>query len=229
MNIPLPLNQPPRRFFRPNVESETLNVLDAKNVEEKPAQTRPSPAADNKPDEGTTGPMFQLSQNGEAGGWGSTITKGGEASPEGPGVKPTLSLDHIREVSTASATTASDPGEPADDAPSFLPEEEGDVDAPRSPQLTRNQKKRLREKAKKQAQMGEKWKPRPASRAISNSVDDSVVQEDPSTAPVHIPVVTGDGVHDVDGRPDASVTAAETAITHVAGDDDDRPEWAWWQ
>jgi hypothetical protein len=207
-------------------ETPTPNVPDAKNAGESPAETKASPTAPQdsvKPDGTATEPILRFSQYGEAGGWGFSITKGGDANLEGPS-KPTTD-HHIREVSTASAMTTSGPGAPVDDAPSSSLKKEDDGD-PWGAKLTKAQMKRMREKARKQARMGHQ---RPSSGATSNSVDNSVVQEPKpvATALVDIPVGKGECVR-VDarmesGRDDARVivekpdtaATAETAAAHA--------------
>jgi hypothetical protein len=217
-------------FSNPNGEPETLNILNAKNVEEAPAQTTPSSATQDggvKLDEATTGLTRRLSQRSEAGGMGSAITKGDNAHPV-LAVKPTLRLDHIREASTASATSASDPGVPGD-APSYLL----NSDVPRTT-LTRPKGKKMRDKSKKQhAQMKERERARPPSGATSNSVDNLVAQE-LKLAPVDIPIGKGEGVRvgakTESGKNGALVVVGEldvatTAETATARADDD--EWDW--
>ena len=101
---------------KPYVDPETLNVLDAKNVETS-AQTKASPAVQDsgvKPDASTTGLTLQRSRHSHAAGWGSAIAKGGDGDPERL-MKPTLYPDHIREASTAPAMSASGLGVPADE------------------------------------------------------------------------------------------------------------------
>ncbi|KAH9022414.1 hypothetical protein EDB84DRAFT_1252487, partial [Lactarius hengduanensis] len=126
---------------------------------------------------------------------------GDDAKPEGL-VKPALRLDRFREVSTASAVSASGPGTPVDEVPlsSFEQEDDGGASGAK---LTKNQKKRLRDRARKQAQGDEtntsqkktkqkrqKNTSHPPSGEPPKSVGDSVVQEPRpvATAPVDIPV-----------------------------------------
>ena len=180
-------------FSRSNGELEPLNILDAKNVEEAPAAISPSVAQCGgvKPEEDSTGVILQLSQHSGVGSLGSAVTKGenahpGEpvvkprlrldhiredAHPEEPVVKPLLRLDHIREVSTASATSAFDPREPEDDAPSYLLD--SDVSETK---LTKAQRKRMRDTARKRAQIQQSKIARPPSRETSNSEDNLVAQ-----------------------------------------------------
>ena len=200
-------------FSRSNGELEPLNILDAKNVEEAPAAISPSVAQCGgvKPEEDSTGVILQLSQHSGVGSLGSAVTKGenahpGEpvvkprlrldhiredAHPEEPAVKallrldhiredahpeesvvkPLLRLDHIREVSTASATSAFDPREPEDDAPSYLLD--SDVSETK---LTKAQRKRMRDTARKRAQIQQSKIARPPSRETSNSEDNLVAQ-----------------------------------------------------
>ena len=220
-------------FSRSNGELEPLNILDAKNVEEAPAAIEPSVAQCGgvKPEEDSTGVILQLSQHSGVGSLGSAVTKGenahpGEpvvkprlrldhiredahpeepvvkpllrldhiredAHPEEPAVKallrldhiredahpeesvvkPLLRLDHIREVSTASATSAFDPREPEDDAPSYLLD--SDVSETK---LTKAQRKRMRDNARKRAQRQQSKIARPPSRETSNSEDNLVAQ-----------------------------------------------------
>ena len=200
-------------FSRSNGELEPLNILDAKNVEEAPAAISPSVAQCGgvKPEEDSTGVILQLSQHSGVGSLGSAVTKGenahpGEpvvkprlrldhiredAHPEEPAVKallrldhiredahpeesvvkPLLRLDHIREVSTASATSAFDPREPEDDAPSYLLD--SDVSETK---LTKAQRKRMRDNARKRAQIQQSKIARPPSRETSNSEDNLVAQ-----------------------------------------------------
>ena len=174
-------------FSRSNGEPETLNILDldAKNIEEAPAEIEtPSAAQDGgvKPEEATTGVILRLSQHSGADGLGSAITKVEDAHPEEPAVKPRLRLDYIREdaypeepvvkpqlrldyireASTASATSASDPR--VGDAPSYLLG--SDVSEAK---LTKAQRKRrMRDKARR-AIMEQKNIVRPPSRGPSNS------------------------------------------------------------
>jgi hypothetical protein len=223
---------PPPASVSSGLETPTTNVPDAKNAGESPAETTASPTAPQdsvKPDGAATEPILRFSQYNEAGGWGFSIMKGGDANPEGPS-KPTTD-HHIREVSTASAMTTSGPGASADDAPSSSLEKEDDGDpwgAKPGAELTKSQRKRMRDEARKQARMG---RPRPPSGATSNSVDNSAVQEPKpvATALVDIPVGKGEGVH-VDARmesgrndarviveePGAAATAASTAETATA-------------
>ncbi|KAH9175540.1 hypothetical protein EDB89DRAFT_319964 [Lactarius sanguifluus] len=102
-----------------NGEPETPNVPDAKSTGETSSQTKAFFAAARdsgvKPDEAAAEPVPRPSLHSEADGWGPTITKGGDANPEGP-MKP-LRPDYIREVSTASTMSASGPGTPADELP----------------------------------------------------------------------------------------------------------------
>ena len=200
-------------FSRSNGELEPLNILDAKNVEEAPAAISPSVAQCGgvKPEEDSTGVILQLSQHSGVGSLGSAVTKGenahpGEpvvkprlrldhiredAHPEEPAVKallrldhiredahpeesvvkPLLRLDHIREVSTASATSAFDPRAPEDDAPSYLLD--SDVSETK---LTKAQRKRMRDNARKRAQIQQSKIARPPSRETSNSEDNLVAQ-----------------------------------------------------
>lgn len=177
-------------FSRSNGKPETLNILDldAKNMEEAPAEIEPPSAAQDsgvKPEESTIGPILRLGQhNSGAGSLGSAVTKGEDAHPEEPvvkpqlrldhiredahpeepAVKPPLRLDHIREVSPASATSASNPRVPADDAPSYLLDNNVS-----ETKLTKAQHKRLRDKARKQAQTEQRKIVRRSSREISNS------------------------------------------------------------
>ncbi|KAF8270193.1 hypothetical protein EI94DRAFT_1659180 [Lactarius quietus] len=147
-------------FSKPNVKPETLNDLDLKNVAETPAQTKPYPAAQDsgvKPDGATTGLTLGLSQHSNAGSWGSAITNSGEIDPEGL-VKPALRLDCIREVCTASTISASRPGTPTDETPSLRVDKEYGY-------LSKMQKKKMREKARRQAQKGERSVPRLPSGA----------------------------------------------------------------
>lgn len=145
------------KISRSNGEPETLKILDTKNMEEAPAEIEPPSAAQDggvKPEEATTGPLLRLSQHNEAGSLGSAVMKDEDAHPEEPAVKPRLHLDHIREVSTASATPASDPTVPAGDAPSYLPDDEvSEI------KLTKLQRKRMREMARKRAEREENCAP----------------------------------------------------------------------
>ena len=170
---------------KPNVRPETLNILDA---DQTPAQTKTSPAAVQdsgvKPNWTPTVPTYGLSQHTrEVGGWGSAITKGGNANPEGP-VKPTLSLDHIREVAADVALSSS------------LKEDESDDGEMPVVQLTKVQKKRMREIARKQAQRYENSL-RPPFGVIPDSVDRPGVQE---PKPVDIPGGEGEGVYRCEDR-----------------------------
>jgi len=224
---------------KPNSESETPNVPGAKNAGELPAQTEASSATAQdsgvKPDGAVTEPRFRPSQHSEAGGWGSAITKGGDANPKGP-VKP-LRLDYIREVSTASTMSATGPGIPVDEVPSSsFEEEDGDASGAR---LTTAQKKRMRERARKQALNGEKNSPRPPSGAsTSNSVANSVVQEPKPVATASVDTYSYRGgrrcpcgCEGESGEDDAPVivekpdaTMAVTAADDAADDD----KWGWW-
>ena len=134
---------------------ETPNVADTKNQGEPPAQTKASPAAVQhcgvKLDEAATEPTLWPSQAAEAGSWGSAITKGGDINPEGP-MKVTPWLDDVREVSTAFAVPASGPGAPAGDGRSFSPREE-DGSSASGAKLSRGQKKRIKNRARKLAQL----------------------------------------------------------------------------
>ena len=192
---------------RSNGEPETLNNLDldARNMEEEaPAEIEPPSAAQDggvKPEEA----ILWLSQHSGADSLGSAITKGEDAHPEEPEVKPRLRLDHIREVSTASATSASDP---EDDVPSSLPDSE--VSRPR---LSKNQRKRMRDKARKLAQMEHRKIVRSPSRDTSNSEDNLVAQE-PEPAPA-APV----------GEPD---TATVPETTAYVDDEDPLKGTCWW-
>ena len=207
-------------------EIPTPNVPDTKNAGEFPVQTKTlaSPAAPQDSVKPDGAPTLQLSQHSEVGGWESPVTKGVDANPERP-VNSTLPIDCIREVSTqaASAMSTSGPGAPADDALSYLLEEGGNSDA----KLTKAQKKRIRERARKQAPMGEKSSPRPPYGATSNSVDHWAIQgpKPVATVPVDIPVGKGESVR-VDaktesGKDDARVIvekpdAAAMATAHAA-------------
>ena len=135
---------------KPNGKPGIPNVPGAKNAGETPAQTvaPPATAQDSgvKPDGAVTEPRFRPSQRSEAGGWGSAITKGGDADLKGP-VKP-LRLDYIREVSTASTMSAAGPGIPVNEVPSSSFENEDDGDASGARLITA-QKKRMRERARK--------------------------------------------------------------------------------
>ncbi len=98
------------------------------------------------------------------------------------------------------------------------------------------QMKRLREKARKQAQKGEKTSPRPPSGATPNSVDNSVVQEPKPVATVPVDTHSyrggrrslcgcegGSGEGDapvIVEKPDATATTAETAADDFADDDE---------
>jgi hypothetical protein len=203
----------------PNGGPETLNSLYAKNVEEAPAQIKPPPAAQGsglKPDKAKAR-LFRMSQYSKAGGWGPTITEGGDTHPKEPSVKPPLLLDHICEVSTASATSASDPTRmPAGDAPSYLLK--SDV-----PGTTLTGKKMpVRDKARNQhAQMELRKSARPPSGATSNRVDGLVAQEPKPapTSPVDIPAGKGESE-----RVDANTTTTPTATAHLIADE----EWGWW-
>lgn len=185
---------------KPNVKPETLNTLDAVQT---PAQTKTSPAAVQdsgvKPNWTATVPTYGLSQHTrEVGGWGSAITKGDNANPQGS-VKPTLRLDHVRDVDTSSesAMFASSPEVPADAAlSSSLKEDESDDGEMPVVQLTKAQKKRMREIARKQAQRYEN-SVRPPFGVIPDSVDRPVVQE---PKPVDIPGGEGEGVYRCEDR-----------------------------
>ena len=150
-------------FSRSNGEPEPLNIPDAKNMEEAPAAIEPSVAQCGgvKPEEASTGVILRLSQHSGVGSWGPAVTKGEDAHPEEPAVKPLLHLDHIREdarpeepavklrlrldhiheVSTASATSTSDPRVPSGDTHS-------DVSGTT---LTKRQRRRMRNEARKRA------------------------------------------------------------------------------
>ncbi|KAH9175003.1 hypothetical protein EDB89DRAFT_1949127, partial [Lactarius sanguifluus] len=141
-----------------NGEPETPNVPDAKNAEETSAQTRALFAAAQdigvKLYGAAAEPIPRPSLHNEAGGWEPAVTKGGDANPEGP-MKP-LRLDNIREVSAASTMSASSPGTPADGAPSSSLDKDDDFDWSGA-KFSKNQIKRLRERARKQQQQkGEK-------------------------------------------------------------------------
>ena len=214
-------------------ETPTPNVLDAKNAGESP-EAFPAARQDSvKPDGAAAKPTLRLSQHSEADGCGSSITKGGEANPERP-VKPTLRLDCMRGVSTASAMTTSGSGVPIDDAPSSWLEKKNDSDAS-GIKLTKAQQKRIREKARKQAQRGEESSPRPPFWATRNnlSVYNSATQEPKSTttAPVYIPAGKGesecvdaetereggkDGARAIVEKHDAAAATTEAAATHAA-------------
>ena len=181
-------------FSRSNGEPEPLNILDAKNMEEAPAAIEPSLAQCGgvKPEEARTGVILRLSQHSGVGSLGPTVTKGEDAHPEEPAVKPLLHLDHIREdarpeepavkpllrldhireVSTASATSASDPRVAAGDAPSCLL----DSDASGT-KLTKRQRMMMKKEARKRAQIDQRKNACPPSRETSNSEDNLVAKE----------------------------------------------------
>ena len=234
---------------KPNGESEVPKApdADAKKASEAPAQTEASSVKQGtieKSDEAAADPLPQPpNQNGEAGGEKKPATaKGDDAKPDGP-VKPNLRLDHIRETSTASTMSVSSPGTPADDIPLSSVDKEDDGEASGT-KLTKSQKKRMRDKAKRQAQKGEKNSPRLSSGATSNSVDNSVVQETkpvatvPVDTPVNVPAGEGEGVF-VDKKtesgeddepvivemPQAVTTRAEKASDE---DDDMNEDISWW-
>ena len=211
--------------------SETLAHTEAPSVKQRKGE---------EPDGAAAEPALQASQNGGAG----EAAKGDDAK-SGGAVKPTLRIDHIREVSTASTMSASSPGTPGDEVPSSSVEKDDDGDVSKG-NLTKAQKKRMREKARKQALKGEKNSPCPSSGATSNSVDNSVVQETkpvataPVDIPVDVPVGEGEGVF-VDGKtesgeddapvivekPEAATTSAEES-TEKTTDDTADEEWGWW-
>ncbi|KAH8996889.1 hypothetical protein EDB92DRAFT_1942502 [Lactarius akahatsu] len=224
---------------KPNSEPEAPNApdADAKKASEAPAQTESPLAAQGggeKPDGAATEPALQPSQTGEAVGE-KPAAKGDDAKPEGP-VKPALCPDHFHEASAAPTMSASSPRTSVDEA--LLPslEKEDDDEASRAWfQLSKNQRKRLRDKARKQARMSAENQLRPPSRTTSNSVDNSVVQEHkPVTSAASIGTLAGgrDGPVDVKTesggdddapviveKPDAVATPVEMAV------DDD--EWDW--
>jgi len=143
-------------------------------------------------------------------------------------------LDHIREV-TASTISASSPGTPDNDAPSSSLEQEEDGDGSGA-RLTKAQRKKMREKARKQAQRGEKTSPRPPSGATSNSVDNSGVQEPKpvATAPVDTYPYRGGrrcpcGCEGGSGEGDAPVIVekADAAATTAETAADDYDGWGW--
>ncbi|KAI9465229.1 hypothetical protein BJY52DRAFT_672728 [Lactarius psammicola] len=239
-------------FAKPNGGLGVLNVpdADAKKASETPAQTEsslPTKRNGERLDGAATVPALQPCQNGEAGGEKPTTGKSDDAKLEGP-VKSALRLDHIHEVSTTFAIPTSSPRIPVDEASSSSLEREDGGEASGA-KLSRNQKKRLRarakkEKARKQVQKHEKNSPRPPSGATSNGVDNSVVQEPTpiATAPVDDPVWEGEGVLvDVgveSGEDDALVVVekldaaatpgpVETAATGSADDTADDDEWGW--
>ena len=157
---------------------------------------------------------------------------GDDAKPGGP-ARPALRLDHVREVSTASTMSSSSPGTPADEPPSSSLDKEED-----GAKLSKSQRRKLREKAKKQSQnqKGEKNSPRPSSKATPNSVDNSAVQEPKpvATIPVDVPVGEGEGVlvdaKTESGEDDAPVIVEKpdaTASTAETGTDELDDEWGW--
>ena len=212
-------------------ETPTPNVLDAKNAGESPKASPAAPQDSAKADGAVAEPTLRLSQHSEADGCGSSITKGGEPNLERP-VIPTLRLDHIREVNTASTMTTSGSGAPIDGASSSWLEEENDSDVP-GPKLSKAQKKRIRGKAMKQALMSKKSSPCPPLWETSNSlsVSNSDIQEPKpiTTALVDVPVGKGGSVC-VDAKTeggkdygwaiveksDAAATTAEAAAAHTA-------------
>ncbi len=101
---------------------------------------------------------------------GKSTTNADDAKPEAP-AKPALRL----ELSTAFTISSPGPGtQTLDDEWSSFEKAEDGGEGPEA----RNQKK-LREKAKKQAQAekGEKNSPRPPSAATMNKLDNPIVQE----------------------------------------------------
>ena len=246
-----PPTSEPAASAEPNGEVEVSNApdADAKKASETQAQTvAPSVKQGNgeKPDMSATEPALQPSQNGEAGSENPTSAKVDDTKSAGP-TKPTLRLDHVREISTSSTMSASSPGTPADEAQSSAIERDDDADASGA-KLSKTQKKRMREKASKarkaqQTQKGEKNSPRPSSGAASNNVDNSVVQEPkpvattPVDVPADVPVGEGEGVlvsgKTESGEDDAPVivekpkaVATEAAKTSGKTSDDD-DDWAW--
>ena len=187
-------------------------------MEEAPAEIEPPSAAQDggvKPEEATTGGILRLSQHGGANSLGSTVTKGEDAHSEEPAVKPRLRLrlDHIREVSTASATSAPDPSVPVGDSPSYLLD--SDVSEAK---LTRAQRKRLRDKAR-HAQVEQRKIVRPPYREASNSEDNLVAQE-PKPAPT-APVDEPDTVT----VPETTVPETTVPEKTTAYIDDDFASW----
>ncbi|KAH8979177.1 hypothetical protein EDB86DRAFT_677802 [Lactarius hatsudake] len=238
----------------PNGEPEAPNAPDADAEKASGILARSeTPLATQgngeKPDGVATEPALQFSQSGEAGSEKPT-TKGDDAKPEGL-VKPVLRLDLFREISIASTVCASGPGTPVDEIPLSSLEQEDDGEASGA-KLSKNQKKRLRERARKQAQGDEtntsqkKTKQKrqkntlhPPSGEPPKSVGDSVVQEPRpvATAPVDIPVCGQGVLVDVKTesseddapvileKPDAAVSPAPAE--KVFDDASDDAEWSW--
>ena len=91
--------------------------------------------------------------------------------------------DHIGEASTAPAMSASGMGAPVDETPLSSLETKDDGDASGAKPLSKPQKKRMREKARKQqAQMSKKSSPCPASGETSNSVCQDQPLHEPEAA-----------------------------------------------
>ncbi|KAH9006213.1 hypothetical protein EDB86DRAFT_2872358 [Lactarius hatsudake] len=218
---------------KPNGEPEAPNApdADAKKASETPAQTE-SPLAEQgsgeKPYGAATELAPQLSQTGEAVGE-KPAAKGDDAKPEGP-VKPVLCPDHFHEASAAATMSASGPRTSVDEASLSSLEKEDDGEASKAwAKLPKNKRKRLRDKARKQAQMGA------MSGTTSKSVDISVVQEHKpvtSTASVGTLVWGRDGPVDVkmeSGDDDAPVIVEkhDAVATPVEMAVDDSDGWDW--
>ncbi|KAH9060684.1 hypothetical protein EDB87DRAFT_574496 [Lactarius vividus] len=176
-NIPPRTPCPPHPFLS-RIPPETDSTV-TKHTPSPESVASASARRNGGPDGASAEPM--PGQHGGAGGWGPAITMGGDANPEGP-TNP-LRLGYIREVSTAPTTSASGPGTPADDAQSSSLDQDDGFDVPGA-KLTKNQMRRLMKARMRQQSKDEKNSPRPPSREISNSVDNSVVQEPKPVATV---------------------------------------------
>ncbi|KAH9051013.1 hypothetical protein EDB83DRAFT_2629265 [Lactarius deliciosus] len=212
----------------PNSEPEAPNAsdADAKKASDTPAQTESPLVAQGsgeKPDGAATESAPQPSQTGEAVGEKSAA-KGDDAKPEGP-VKPTLCPDHFHEASAAPTMSASSRRTSIDEAPLSSLEKEDDGEVSKAwANLPKNKRKRLRDKARKKAQIGVMSHTGPSSGTISNGVDNSVVQEHkPVTSAASVDVKTESGDEDapvIVEKLDAVTTPVEMAV-------DDYDEWEW--
>ena len=144
-----------------------------------PPPTKPEAAPANvegaEPDAVEESSKPQSSDNGDnrAVDEGSSAAQDDNGKPGG-GNRPTLRIDRIRELSTASlmSATPSTPGTPADETASSALEQDEEGGTPQSANPSGKAKKKKKPKKKK----GEKNSPRLPSETV-NTVDNSTVQD----------------------------------------------------
>jgi hypothetical protein len=191
-------DEPPAPPTKPEAPAPATENVDSKKADAVEEGPKPQSGADStEPDAVEEGPKPQPGADGDGGTVDERSTaQDGDGKADGV-TKPTLRLDRVRELSTASVMSASStPGTPADEiVSSAVDEEEGG--APEQAGTSSKSKKKKR-RGKNKNNRGEKNSPRPPSGKTASNADDLIVQDTKppvvaTTTLVDIPGGEGEG------------------------------------